>query len=201
MASRNYRLGRRQAAADRTRAAILAAARDLLTAGGPALSAAAVAKRAGVSRITVYNRFGSKAGLLRELAETARGAGTSRSDQQAEEPRERLRQRIAASCSMWSADPALFRRLDAIGNLDMSTSGEDRMLAEELAAADQLRPGCSLKEAEDVIGALTSFDVFDRLHKDGRRSTAAVSDILMRLAATLLSSESASPGWAGFPRR
>src|SRR5258707_9605230 len=115
MASRNYRLGRRQAAADRTRAAILAAARDLLAAGGPALSAAAVAKRAGVSRITVYNRFGSKAGLLRELAETARAERTSRSDPQAGEPRERLKQRIAESCSMWSTDPALFRRLEGVG--------------------------------------------------------------------------------------
>ena len=186
MASRSYRLGRRQAAADRTRAAILAATRDLLAAGGPALSAAAVAKRAGVSRITVYNRFGSKAGLLRELAEAARGDGTGRSDPQAGEPRERLKQRIAASCSMWSADPALFRRLEAVGNLDMSSPGEDRMLAEELGAGDHLRPGCSLKEAEDVIGALTSFEVFDRLHKDGRRPTSAVADILMRLAAGIL---------------
>jgi len=70
-------LGRRQAAADRTRAAILAAARDLLVEGGPGLSAAAVAQRAGVSRITVYNRFGSMPGLLREVAEAARGEGAT----------------------------------------------------------------------------------------------------------------------------
>lgn len=171
---------------DRTRTAILTAARDLLTAGEPALSAAAVARRAGVSRITVYNRFGSKAGLLRELADAARGEVASPPDQQAADPRERLRQRFLTSCSMWSADPALFRRLDAVGHLEMTAPTEDRTLAEELAAADQLRPGCSLKEAEDVMGALTSFEVFDRLHKDGRRSTAAVTDILMRLAAGIL---------------
>src|SRR5260370_912687 len=63
---------------------------------------------------------------------------------------------------------------------------KDRALAERLASADQLRPGCSLKEAEDVIGALTSFDVFDRLHQDGRRSSSAVADILMRLAGAIL---------------
>jgi hypothetical protein len=101
---------------------------------------------------------------------------------------------------MWSADPALCRRLEAVSGLEMTAPIEDRTLAEELAAADQLRPGCSLKEAEDVIGALTSFGVFDRLHKDGRRSTAAVTDILMRLAATLLSSEPAPRGWPGSPR-
>src|SRR5882672_1681072 len=118
MSSRPYRLGRRQAAADRTRAAILAAARDLLVEGGPGLSAAAVAQRAGVSRITVYNRFGSMPGLLREVAEAARGEGAGRADHPVAEPRERLRQRIAASCSVWSADPAVFRRLKAMGNLD-----------------------------------------------------------------------------------
>ena len=187
MSSRSYRLGRRQAAVDRTRTAILAAARDLLTSGEPALSAAAVAQRAGVSRITVYNRFGSKAGLLRELAEATRGERVRPPDQQAEDPRDRLKQRILVSCSMWSADPALYRRLDAVGHLEKTALSSDRTLAEQLAAADQLRPGCSLTEAEDVIGALTSFEMFDRLHKDGRRSTAAVTDILMRLAATLLS--------------
>jgi hypothetical protein len=62
----------------------------------------------------------------------------------------------------------------------------DRDLAERLAGADQLRPGCSIKEAEDVIGALTSFEVFDRLHRDGRRTTAAVREILWRLAAGIL---------------
>jgi AcrR family transcriptional regulator len=186
MASRSYRLGRRQAAVDRTRAVILAAARDLLASGGPGLSAGAVARRAGVSRITLYNRFGSKEGLLRELAADARSQGAGRSGADATDPRGRLRQRIAASCSMWSADPALFRRLEAVGHLEVEAPTEDRALAEALAAADQLRPGCSLKEAEDVIGALTSFEVFDRLHKDGRRTTTAVADILMRLAAAVL---------------
>jgi AcrR family transcriptional regulator len=185
MSSRGYRLGRRQTAVDRTRAAILTAARDLLASGEPALSAAAVAQRAGVSRITVYNRFGSKGGLLRELAEVARSGVTGGPDQQPADPRERLEQRIATSCARWSADPALFRRLDAGGHFE-TTAIEDRSLAEELAAADRLRPGCSLKEAEDVIGALTSFAMFDRLHKDGRRSTTAVTDILMRLAAGIL---------------
>ena len=70
--------------------------------------------------------------------------------------------------------------------LDLQAQGDDRALAERLAASGQLRPGCSLKEAEDVIGALTSFPVFDRLHKDGRRSSAAVGEILLRLAAAIL---------------
>jgi hypothetical protein len=61
-----------------------------------------------------------------------------------------------------------------------------RLLAERLAAADRLRPGCSLREATDVIGLLSSFPVFDRLHHDGRRTSVAVADVLMRLAAAIL---------------
>lgn len=183
---RNYRLGRRQEAVDRTRAAILAAARDLLAAGELGLSAGAVARRAGVSRITIYNRFGSKAGMLRELAAGARRDGPPRAAADPADPRDQLRQRIADSCSMWSSDPALYRHLPAAANVEIEAPNEDRALAERLAASDQLRPGSSLKEAEDVIGALTSFPVFDRLHKDGRRSSAAVAEILTRLAAAIL---------------
>ena len=184
MSPRNYRLGRREDAVKRTRAAILAAARDLLaSADNPGLSAGAVARRAGVSRITVYNQFGSRAGLLRELAA---GARRESSQAKAADPRDELRQRVLDSCSTWAADPALFRGLSGAATAGLETPGEDRALAERLAASGQLRPGCSLKEAEDVLGALTSFAVFDRMHKDGRRSTAAVAEILLRLAAAIL---------------
>jgi AcrR family transcriptional regulator len=185
VATRNYRLGRRQEAADRTHAAILSAAHDLLASGELELSVGAIAKRAGVSRLTLYNRFGSKAGLLRELAAGARrqvAAGPTPAD-----PRGQLRQLILDSSSMWAADPALFRRLPAALGGEIERPNSDRALAERLAASDQLRPGCSIKEAEDVITALTSFPVFDGLYQDGRRSTIVVAEILVRLAAAILS--------------
>ena len=185
MSPRNYRLGRREEAVKRTRASILTAARDLLASGGRnGLSAGAVARGAGVSRITVYNQFGSKEGLLRELAE---GARPRRSGVPAPaDSREELRRQIFEASSMWASDPALFRGLPATARGELEPPGQDRALAERLAATGQLRPGCSIKEAEDVIGAVTSFAVFDRLHRDGRRSTAAVSEILLRMAAAIL---------------
>jgi hypothetical protein len=175
---------------DRTRESILEAARRLV-ASSPvgALRVGAVAAAAGVSRITVYNRFGSRAGLIAALAPPHR-----QFEPGPVEPREDLRLRLARACAYWSAAPALYRNLDG-RDLDLADpeaarateeSAPDHHLAERLAAADALRPGCSLKEAEDVIGALTSFAVFDRLHRDGRRSAATVAEILWRLAAGIL---------------
>src|SRR5487761_287362 len=157
--ARSYQLGRRQAAIDGTRRAILAAARELVAAGEAGVTPGAVAKRAGVSRLTVYNRFGSKAGLLRELAIKAhsRPAGEAPGPS---DPRDELRQRIADACLLWAADPALFRRLPLVIDFQHDSPYGDRAVA------------------EDVIGAITSFTVFDRLHKDGRRSQAAVVEIL-----------------------
>lgn len=176
MARRTYRLGRRQAAVDHTAQAILGAARELV-AGGSAVSMSAIARRAEVSRITVYNRFGSRAGVLQALAPSQ----TSPAAETPGEPREALRRRLAEACARWSTDAALYRHLPVVDD------GEaDRRLAGRVAAADALRPGCSIKEAEDVIGVLTSFAVFDRLHRDGRRSASAVADILERLAGGIL---------------
>jgi AcrR family transcriptional regulator len=202
MPPRNYRLGRRQESVERTRIAILAAARELLLAPGErAISAAGVAERAGVSRLTIYNRFGSMAGLLREVAGNAQRRFPTGRPAQAADAREQLHERIAGSCSTWSSDPALFRRLSAMDHLELEAAAADRALAERLLASDQLRPGCSLKEAEDVIGAITSFGVFDRLHREGRRSATAVTEILMRMGSAILRDPTpASQGWPGSPR-
>src|SRR5713101_5406230 len=64
-APRPYRSPRRAAAAE-TRARILAAARTLLGGGKdlPPFSLDGVARQAGVTRLTVYNQFESKRGLL-----------------------------------------------------------------------------------------------------------------------------------------
>jgi AcrR family transcriptional regulator len=68
MTPRPYTPIERQRAVDAGRDRILTAARDLLQLDDvAAFSLDAVARRAGVTRMTVYNQFGSKAGLLEEL--------------------------------------------------------------------------------------------------------------------------------------
>src|SRR5258708_6699800 len=99
------------------------------------------------------------------------------------DPADDLRRRIEQACAAWAANPRLYRQLAGRDRPD-----HDHALAERLAAADRLRPGCSIKEAEDVIGILTSFPVFDRLHKEGRRTPSVVAQILLRMASGLLAS-------------
>ena len=177
---RAYRLGRRSTSVERTYQDMLRAARELVEAGpSSAVSLAAVARRAGVARATVYNRFRSRAGLLHALApsrpKVAEDAG---------EATVRLRRYLDQACALWAVDPPLYRHLPAPPS--QPDTEIERAIAEQLASEDALRPGCSLKEAEDVIAALASFATFDRLHKDGRRAPSAVADILMRLAGGIL---------------
>ena len=71
MTPRPYDAPERRRAADAGRERILAAARELLNLDDlGSLSLDAVARRAGVTRMTVYNQFGSKGGLLGELFDT-----------------------------------------------------------------------------------------------------------------------------------
>ncbi len=68
-ARRTYSLGKRATSAHATRDAILQAARTLTgDVGFASLTVDAIAREAGVSRLTVYNHFVSKSGLLEALA-------------------------------------------------------------------------------------------------------------------------------------
>ena len=174
---RAYVLGRRKAAVDRTAASIVAAARiELERAPVQALSIGAVARRAGVTRATVYNRFGSREGLIRALLPSAGAPGPINKD-----PRDAVHDFFASRCARWAASPTLFRNLASPDDTDGA-----RRLAEELGRVDRLRAGCSIREAQDVLATLGSFPVFDRLHQDGRRSTSACTEILVRLAGGIL---------------
>lgn len=164
---REYRA--RQAAAAHTRRVILEATRRLVREGRSGPTIGAIARAAEVSRLSVYHHFGSRAGVLAAVAAEA-GAPPAADD---------LHGHLAAAAAHWASDPPLYRRLP---DQDIPTHG----LAAALAAQDRLRPGCSIKEAEDVIAVLSSFRAFDRLHQDGRRSTPAVVEILMRMSGSIL---------------
>ena len=84
---------------DQTRSAILSAVSRLIGEVGPEFSLGRVAEQAGVSRITVYNQFGSKAGLVRALVSEAGPGPAPSSLEPSSEPRDQLRRRIAQACA------------------------------------------------------------------------------------------------------
>src|ERR1700756_4903872 len=108
---RRYRSAVRDEAASENRARVLAAAIRLL--GTPALSAMsmeAVAKAAGVTRLTVYNQFGSRSALLEEVFdELARRGDLTRIPEAMAmpDPHPALRRLIEIFCDFWGADPAV----------------------------------------------------------------------------------------------
>src|SRR5256886_11414892 len=72
MSPRPYQLGQRQAASEQTRSRVLQAARKLLmeSTSFSGFSIEAVARRADVTRMTIYHQFGSKMGLLEALCDS-----------------------------------------------------------------------------------------------------------------------------------
>src|SRR6187551_2541400 len=118
-----YRSDLRDAAADVTRARIVKAARRLLTGGTdlPAFSLDAVARRAGVTRLTVYNRFESRRGLLEAVFDdTAQRGGLLELSSVMSNPNleEALRKFVTVFCAFWAANGSLFSRIAANATLD-----------------------------------------------------------------------------------
>src|SRR3954447_26104641 len=123
MSPRPYNLGRRQESAEQTRARIVEAARELLMAsdGFSGFTMDAVARQAGVARMTVYYQFESKRGLLEGLFDDLASRGLV--DKLAgaferPEPLDALDELVAAFGRFWASDRLVIRRLHALGALD-----------------------------------------------------------------------------------
>jgi AcrR family transcriptional regulator len=99
----------RIAAAARTRSDIIAAAFALLREPGGAepFSLESVGKRAGVTRLTVYNHFGARRALLEAVFDDiAERAGLARLSEAAanSDPRQGLARLIQLFCDFWGAE-------------------------------------------------------------------------------------------------
>lgn len=195
MSPRPYRLGQRQAAVDQTRSRILGAARELLTVSGgfTGFTVDAIARQAGVARMTVYYQFGSKQGLLEALFDdlAARG-GMSRLPHAFEqaEPLDALAEFIAVFSSFWASDRLVIRRLHGLAALDPEleqVSREEwrraglRVILGRLAEKWGRPSPESFGETLDVIYTLTSFESFDSLACPGR-GPEEVASLVYRLA-------------------
>lgn len=171
--------GLRAAAAERTRRAIVAAARrHLVESGYPGFGMERVAEEAGVTRVTVYRRFGSKLGLLEAVADDlaarsrvvpvladAAGAGDAPAA---------FRAMLSGLCAFWGTDPDLFRRLISLAAVDPEAQellgsrerwryGRITAFVERLDAAGRVRAPFDAAGAAAVVGAVTSFPACDEM--------------------------------------
>jgi len=199
MSPRPYRGEQRRAAAEETRARIIAAARSLLTAAsGSEFSVDSVARNAGVARMTVYYQFGSKRGLLEAIFDdlAAGGlAGTLPSAYAQPEPLDALDALIRAFMRFWASERVAIRRLRALADLDPvigeSLTARDERRREGLRAVVQRFGGASERRAgalDDnvyMLHTLTSFETFDSLAGE-RRSPEEVGRMIGELAKTIL---------------
>jgi AcrR family transcriptional regulator len=201
MSPRPYRLGQRQAASEQTRARVIAAARELLSAaeGLAGFTVEAVARQANVARMTVYYQFGSKEGLLEALFDdiAARGQIARLAEAFARPAAlDALDELIAVFGRFWGSDRLVIRRLRALAALDPDfektlqvRDGYRRKAWETIVgrlAEERLLPAAvSAGEAVDVLYTLTSFASFDTLAGKARGPEKVVP-LVQRLARAAL---------------
>ena len=196
MSPRAYNSPSRIVAATKTRARIVAAAAAILgTAEGiSGFSLQAVAENADVTRLTVYNQFGSRRALLEAVFDdmAVRG-GLHRIPgvMAAPDPQAGLLQVIAIFCDFWSFGSHALGPLHAAGASDPEFGASVRernerrrrllsVLVRRLAKDRKLRPKAP-GDLIDVLFALTSFPFFSQLTAAGR-TTQAACDLIQGLA-------------------
>ena len=196
MSPRAYKSPRRDAAASATRERIVAAAAAILGAvdGIRKFSLDAVAKKAGVTRLTVYNQFGSRRVLMEAVFdERAERGGLFRivEAMQDPDPQAALLRIIGIFCDFWSSDPGTMRLLHAAGASDaeFAESVHERnerrrsvlsAIVRRLAAG-RAPPPKALGNLVDVLFALTSFAFFWQLTA-GKRSAEAARRMIEEMA-------------------
>jgi len=197
MSPRAYKLGRRKAATEETRSRIIEAARRVLAApdGVSAFTIDAVAREAGVARMTVYYQYGSKAALLEALYDDLAARGLVSSLPlvfQAPGPQAALFALIDAFSTFWAADRVITRRLRALANLDP-------IIEKGIRTRDHWRRGHFTRVLDGVLPtdvppdvrsdlletvlAATSFETFDQLAESRGDAEAA------RLVASLVEAQ------------
>jgi AcrR family transcriptional regulator len=208
---RAYRSPKRDSAAEETRARIISAAnRQLRSAKGlQSLSLEAVAAQAGVTRLTVYNQFGSRRGLLEAVFDDVafRGGLHRLSEVMAEkDPRAALRRLVVVFCEFWYFNGRMLGRIIGAGVADLRLERAIRernerrrklitVILKRLESAARAPPEV-FDEVVDVLFVLTSHAVFSGL-ADKDRKLEAVCRLVQDLAIRALDRlESAASGGA-----
>jgi AcrR family transcriptional regulator len=200
MSPRAYDSSRRRADVEATRNKILEATRTIVGGKGDlsAFSMDAVARKAGVARMTVYYHFHSREELLEGLADRLAAQGGMRRMREVfvePDPEKALRALISTFVGLWASDRVTLRRLRAMGVVSPGKDAAPRRRDSwRREAIENLlgKMGKSVgggkprdrEELVDLLSTLTSFETFDALCS-GTRSPEAVANLLSRVALDL----------------
>jgi AcrR family transcriptional regulator len=190
---RPYSLGRRLESSDRKRAKILGTARRQLESGGFLnLTLDSLARESGVTRQTIYNLFGTKAGVLEALFDQlALRGGLHRMPEVMQQTTESLLPAfVKIFTDFWSRDRLFIRRIHGIAAIDpeLGVAVEARNRRRQTAAArivDRLDKRSGARETADrmkktaMLWALTSFEFFDVLAEGSATLEDAADQVLM----------------------
>ncbi len=192
---RPYSLGTRLELSDRKRTKILAAARAQLESSGfLSLTLDALARESGVTRQTIHNLFGTKAGLLEALFDQLAldgGMDRMREVMQQTDAASMLESFVRVFTDFWGRDRVFIRRIHGIAAIDpeFGAAVEARNRRRQTAAArvvDRLGRWNDPSEAGDrirrmaMLGALTSFEFFDAL-AEGCGTVQDAADLVLTL--------------------
>jgi len=184
----------RDAATEKTRERILESARQLLLAEDfSGFTMEAVARKADVSRLTVYYQFDSKAGLLEALYNylALRGGVHQLAEvfSKGNDALQTLRGFIEVFARFWTSDRDAIRRLHAMGAID-SEIGRGlrernerrrkglRVIVERYCLTYPPLSPLQQPVAIDTLHMLTSFETFDALSVSGRREADVFQTVL-----------------------
>jgi AcrR family transcriptional regulator len=201
MSPRPYQLGQRKAAIEHTRARIVEVARELLSSdeGVGGFTVDAVAKQAGVARMTVYYQFGSKAGLLEAVSDYLASRGQVdrlRLAFEKPDPIDALDTLISVFGGFWASDRVGIRRVRALAAMDpdvekalRARDARRRQALEVLVDRLAKKSGQPVPKARtdtvDLLHTITSFETFDTL-AGAERELEQVIPLIQTLARSVL---------------
>jgi len=211
-AARAYNSPLRAAVAAQTRERLVAAAFELLALpeGLRGFSLEAVARRAGVQRLTVYNQFGSRRALLEAVFDDiALRGGLQRLEQVMAEPDPHigLALLVPVFCEFYASGQPVMAQLLGAGASDpelkqsLCERNERRrhllrVLVERMVAQGDLAADAAAVDLVDVLWALTGAPFLMELTANGRSPQdacaliqAAVADAVLRAAGRQTTSE------------
>lgn len=187
MSPRRYESPVRDAAAEETRQRIVSAAGKILAGpkGFAGMSLDSVAKAADVTRLTIYNQFGTRRGLLEAVFDerARRGGLTAISDAMTlPEPEAAVLRIVEIFCAFWSSDASGLSRVWAatIGDPELAdgikTRNERRRtifrrLVNRMVERREIQKACAT-DLIDLLHALTGLPFYIELSVSDRSAEA-----------------------------